>query len=310
MSHQPTTKITQALLDDIITQVTPLLGKGNVADYIPALAGVNPNQVGIAVCELDGTITQSGASTTPFSIQSISKLFTLVQALNFYDENLWLRVGREPSGQRFNSLMQLEFEDGIPRNPFINAGAVLLCDVLQSRYAAPNYQLLEMLRTLSGNSKIHVNKVVARSELQHGARNAAMAYLMKSYSNFNNSVETVLESYCHHCAIEMSCVDLAQASLFLANQGRTLDGKEWLTAKQNKRVNALLATCGLYDAAGDFAFRVGLPAKSGVGGGIIAVLPGHFSVCVWSPELNDAGNSLVGTKLLELLTDALELSVF
>ncbi len=302
--------ISHQLLQQLVDQVQGLLGQGWVADYIPALATVDPNQIGIALCDTHGQLFSAGDAQTPFSIQSISKLFTLVQVLQIYQDEIWKRVDREPSGQRFNSLVQLEFEQGVPRNPFINAGAIVICDLLQSRCAAPNFQLLELLRNLSGNPAVRVNQQVARSELQHGARNAAMAYLMKSFGNFENAVDTVLESYSHHCAIEMSCQDLAKASLFLANQGQTVDGQQLLSATQTRRVNALLATCGLYDAAGDFAYRVGLPAKSGVGGGIVAVLPGQFSVCVWSPELNEFGNSLIGTQLLELLTQTLGVSVY
>ncbi len=302
--------ISNQLLQQLVDQVDSLLGQGRVADYIPALANVDPNQIGMALCDTQGQLYTAGDAQTPFSIQSISKLFTLVQVLQIYQDEIWLRVDREPSGQRFNSLVQLEFEQGIPRNPFINAGAIVICDLLQSRCAAPNFQLLELLRRLSGNKALRVNHQVARSELAHGARNAAMAYLMKSFGNFENAVDTVLESYSHHCAIEMSCQDLARASLFLANQGKTVDGEQLLTATQTRRINALLATCGLYDAAGDFAYRVGLPAKSGVGGGIVAVLPGQFSVCVWSPELNEFGNSLIGTQLLELLTQTLGVSVY
>ncbi len=302
--------LTQTQLDRILKKSSSLLGQGKVADYIPALANVNPKQFGIAVCDLNGNLVSAGDSSTPFSIQSISKVFTLTQALQIYGESLWQRVGREPSGQRFNSLMQLEVESGIPRNPFINAGALLICDMLESRCSAPNFQLLELLRSLSSNPQLMVNHAVAQSEMQHSARNAAMAYLMKSYNNFHNQVDTVLASYAHHCAIEMSCEDLAKASIYLANKGTTLTHKEVLSSQQSKRVNALLATCGLYDAAGDFAYRVGLPGKSGVGGGIIAIYPGHYSICVWSPELNDVGNSLAGTYALQLLTDELGSSIF
>ncbi len=297
-------------LNKIIKKASKLIGKGKVADYIPALAKVNGNQIGIAVCDLKGNIASAGDARTNFSIQSISKLFTLTQALQVYEDSLWKRVDREPSGQRFNSLMLLDVEAGIPRNPLINAGALLVCDMLESRFSAPNFQLVEMLRNLSSNKHIKVNTEVARSELEHSSRNASMAYLMKSHNNFNNRVDTVLESYCHHCAIEMSCEDLAKASLYLANKGVSLQGQKILSQIQSKRVNALLATCGLYDAAGDFAFRVGLPGKSGVGGGIIAIYPGHFSVCVWSPELNEAGNSNAGTYALQLLTEELGLSIF
>ncbi|MCW8877412.1 MAG: glutaminase B [Kangiellaceae bacterium] len=309
MKQTPKSELLKQL--DIITdKARSLIGKGKVADYIPALAKVVPDQFALALCDLDGNVYTSGDANKAFSIQSISKLFSLVQAVNIYGEDLWQGLGREPSGQRFNSLVQLESENGVPRNPFINAGALLVCDRLESRCSAPNFQLLELLKSLSENTKLRVDHEVARSEMEHGSRNAAMAYLMKAFGNFHNPVEKVLESYAHHCAIEMSCIDLAKAALFLANQGQTLNGREILSALETKRVNALLSTCGLYDEAGEFAFKVGLPGKSGVGGGIVAIYPGHYSICVWSPELNVAGNSLAGFYALELLADTLGLSVY
>ncbi|WP_144391909.1 glutaminase B [Pleionea sediminis] len=298
------------VLNETLQATLPSIGKGQVANYIPALANINPNQLGVAIADLDGKVFKAGDADIPFSIQSISKLFTLIQAMKIYGEAIWKGVRRDPSGLRFNSLVQLESEHGIPRNPFINAGALKICDQLESRCSTPNFQLLSLLKELSHNNSIKVNHRVAISEIKHGARNAAMAYLMKAFDNFENSVEKVLESYAHHCAIEMSCVDLARATLPLANKGKTLTGKALITTKQCKRINALLVTCGLYDEAGEFAFRVGLPGKSGVGGGIVAIYPGKFSLCVWSPELNKTGNSLAGFELLERLTGALEISIF
>ncbi|NVJ49708.1 MAG: glutaminase B [Gammaproteobacteria bacterium] len=303
-------RLTDSLLAELITEAQELLGQGQVANYIPALAQVNPQQIGIAVCFNDGEVVAAGDAQQPFSIQSISKLFTLVQAINLYQDELWQGIGREPSGQRFNSMVQLETDRGVPRNPFINAGALAICDRLAARQSAPTFQLIESLRKLAANPQIHCNQRVARSELAHGARNAAMAYLMKAFDNFANPVDTVLSNYCHHCAIEMSCIDLSRATSFLANKGRALDGTHILSPDQTTRVNALMATCGLYDASGEFAYEVGLPGKSGVGGGIIAIYPGHFSVCVWSPELNPVGNSLIGTWLLESLTERLGISIY
>jgi len=300
----------QLALEAINVKARQLFGQGQVADYIPALEEVNGKQFGIAICDLEGNVYQAGDSSVNFSIQSISKLFTLIQAEQFYGEELWHGLGREPSGQRFNSLVQLEGEQGVPRNPFINAGALLICDRIETRCSAPNYQLLELLKTLSCNSHLRVDEIVARSELQHGSRNSAMAYLMKAFGNFYNPVEKVLESYTHHCAIEMNCIDLVKAALPLANKGKTLQGQQILTLKQTKRINAMLATCGLYDEAGEFAFKVGLPGKSGVGGGILAIYPGHYSICVWSPELNDAGNSLAGIYALEKLSEQFNFSIY
>lgn len=303
--------LSSQLLDAILADVRPLIGQGKVADYIPALAKVPANRLGMAVCTVQGELFTAGDADEPFSIQSISKALSLTLALTLYrEEEIWARVGKEPSGQPFNSLVQLEFEQGIPRNPFINAGALVVSDLLETRLTAPRQRTLELARRLSGNPAVIADSVVARSEYQHSARNAAIAYLMKSYGNFHNEVDKVLQSYFNACAIRMSCVDLARAFVYLANRGTPLDGAPLLDARTTKQVNALLATCGLYDEAGDFAYRVGMPGKSGVGGGIIAVIPGELSVCVWSPELNKAGNSLAGTAALERFAERLGRSIF
>ena len=232
-------------------------------------------------------------------------------AIGHRGESLWERLGHEPSGQPFNSLVQLEFERGRPRNPFINAGALVICDVNQSRFATPELSMRDFVRHLSGNPLVISDTRVAESEYQHRARNAAMAYLMQSFGNFHNDVEAVLRSYFHHCALRMSCVDLARAFGFLARDGVCPQGGEAvLTPRQAKQVNAIMSTSGLYDEAGNFTYRVGLPGKSGVGGGIVAVVPGRFSVCVWSPELNAAGNSLIGMAALEALSQSIGWSVF
>ncbi|HEH9399952.1 TPA: glutaminase B [Aeromonas sobria] len=304
--------LSSELLASILEEVRPLLGQGKVADYIPALALVPADRLGIAVCTVEGELFTAGDACEPFSIQSISKALSLTLALTLYqEEEIWARVGKEPSGQPFNSLVQLEFEQGIPRNPFINAGALVVSDLLETRLTAPRQRTLELVRRLAGNPAIMADQVVARSEYQHSARNAAIAYLMKAYGNFENEVDKVLQSYFNACAIRMSCVDLVRAFVYLANRGVPLGGNEpLLPARTTKQVNALLATCGLYDEAGDFAYRVGMPGKSGVGGGIIALIPGELSVCVWSPELNKAGNSLAGTAALELLAERLGRSIF
>lgn len=299
------------LLQQVVEQARVLLGKGKVADYIPALGNVDPNKLAIAVTTIDGVTIGAGDYLEPFSIQSISKVFSLSLALTLYEEHeIWARVGKEPSGHSFNSLVQVELERGIPRNPFINAGALVIADLLQGRLSAPKHRMLELVRNLSGNPSICYDKEVADSEYQFSARNAAIAYLMKSFGNFHNGVDNVLRSYFHYCALKMSCADLSRAMLFLANKGTTLAGKQLISPVQTRQLNALLATSGLYDGAGEFAYRVGMPGKSGVGGGIIAVIPGDMSICVWSPELDECGNSLAGTAMLESLSQELGRSIF
>ena len=308
VSEQP--NIAQ-LLEAIYDEIRPLLGQGKVADYIPALASVSLHQFGLAICDVNGEVTSIGDASTPFSIQSISKVFNLVLAINRYGETMWERVGREPSGLPFNSLVQLEYENGIPRNPFINAGALVISDMNESRFASPHIGMRDFVRRLACNGEVVANKTVADSEFEYRARNAAMAYLMKAYDNFENDVDDVLHSYFHNCAIEMSCEDLARATNFLANKGYSVCADEQvLTADQNRQVNALLATSGMYDEAGSFAFEVGLPGKSGVGGGIIAVVPQQFSICVFSPALNKVGNSLLGVAALTSLSKRIGWSVY
>lgn len=303
---------TTELLNDILEQVRPLIGKGKVADYIPALACVPNDKLAIAVYTNDGKVVKAGDADEAFSIQSISKVLSLTLAMGLYEsEEIWRRVGKEPSGQAFNSMIQLEVEQGIPRNPFINAGAIVVADMLQSRLSAPRQRLLEFARQLSGDTHIVYDKVVAASEMQHSDRNAAIAYLMRSFGNFENEVIPVLNNYFHACALKMSCVDLAKTFSYLANKGQSVQTKKQIIApNQTKRLNALLATCGLYDGAGEFAFRVGMPGKSGVGGGIVAVIPGEMSIAVWSPELDKSGNSLAGTAALEILSTELGRSIF
>ncbi len=301
----------QPLLDRINLEARARFGQGAVADYIPALARVPADRFGMAICTLDGELYCSGDAAESFSIQSISKAFALAMAQQRYGDELWQRVGKEPSGHAFNSLVQLEFERGMPRNPFINAGALVVVDALSSRLSAPVHAFLEAMRLRAGNPTIRIDHRVANSEYEHRFRNAAMANLMKSFGNFHNEVDEVLKAYFSYCALSMSCVDLARAFSFLANGGRcVLTGEQWLSRLQTQQLNALLFTSGLYDAAGDFAYRVGMPAKSGVGGGIVAVVPGRFTVCVWSPELNHYGNSVAGIWALEELSRSLDLRLF
>ncbi|WP_374544244.1 MULTISPECIES: glutaminase B [unclassified Pseudescherichia] len=300
------------MLESILTQVRPLIGQGKVADYIPALASVEANKLAIAVSTIDGRHFQAGDADERFSIQSISKVLSLVVAMDHYqEEEIWQRVGKDPSGHPFNSLLQLEIEQGKPRNPFINAGALVVCDMLQSRLSAPRQRMLEVVRQLSDVSDITYDSRVARSEFDHSARNAAIAWLMKSFGNFHNDVATVLQNYFHYCALKMSCVELAKTFLFLADEGRARHlTRSVISPLQSRQVNALMATSGMYQSAGEFAWRVGLPAKSGVGGGIVAIVPHEMAICVWSPELDEAGNSLAGIAMLEALSRQLGRSVY
>ena len=299
------------LLEEIFHAVQPYVGKGKVADYIPALAQIPADKFGMSLCLMDGREYVIGDADEPFSIQSVSKVFSLVLALNRLGSQVWERVGKEPSGNAFNSLVQLEYENGIPRNPFINAGALVVTDWLLGCSVDPTIELLAWLREATSNPGIHVDLEVADSEWEHRDRNAALTHFMKSCGNIHSSVERVLRTYFEHCSIAMSCRDLARAGLLLAGHGKSPRCSDrFLTRSQAKEVNALMLTCGTYDAAGDFAFRVGLPGKSGVGGGILAIIPNLMSIAVWSPALDAKGNSMAGVEALERFTTLTGISVF
>ncbi|MBD5199663.1 MAG: glutaminase [Bacteroides sp.] len=299
------------VINQIYNEVKPMWGQGKVADYIPALAMTDPRQFGIAVQTLDGEMFTVGDAETKFSIQSISKVFTFAMVLRHLGDKIWTSVGREPSGNPFNSLVQLEHEQGIPRNPFINAGALVVTDRLIDLYPRPKEAILDFVRRLTGNDDIYFDHTIARSEREHADRNMALAYFMKSFGNIHNDVETIIDVYCSQCAISMSCVDLARAFRFLANEGvNPLDNEAILTPSQAKRLGAVMLTCGFYDESGDFAFRVGMPGKSGVGGGVVAYIPRNLVIATWSPELNPHGNSLMGIETLERFTTDIQNSIF
>lgn len=299
------------LFSKIFDKVQKINNSGNVATYIPELGTVDPNKFGVHLTTIDNQHFSFGDSNEKFSIQSIAKVLSLVLAYNFYGEKLWERVGVEPSENPFNSFVQLENDNGIPRNPLINAGALVIADVLVSRLKNPKKDFLQFVRNLADNQKINYSEIIANSEKETGYRNAALANLMKSYGNIKNDIEIVLDFYFHLCSLEMTCRELSQTFLFLAYYGKNPTTNEViLTVSKSKRINAIMQLCGFYDEAGEFSFKVGLPGKSGVGGGIVAVHPNKYSIAVWSPPLNKNGNSTKGLKFLELFTTETEASIF
>lgn len=302
----------QAILEEIEREIQPLFGEGKVADYIPALANVEPDQFTMAIQMFDGSSFGVGETNKKFSIQSISKVFTFTLALEHYGKELYKRVGHEPSGNPFNSLVQLEYENGIPRNPFINAGAIVTADSLVSIHKENTFdEILKFIRKVSNDETISYDKDIFQSELEHGFRNFALINMIKSYKNIHNEINEVINTYFKQCSIMMSPNELASSMLFLANHGvNPLTNETILTESKAKRINSLMLTCGHYDASGDFAYKVGLPGKSGVGGGIVAIVPKKMAICVYSPRLNKQGNSLIGTKALELFTTKTGLSIF
>jgi len=303
----------QNILNDIAAAMAQETDRGKVADYIPQLAHVDPNQFGMSVVLPDGKTFSAGNAHTAFSIQSISKVFTLTIALGKLGDALWSRVGREPSGDPFNSIVQLEHELGKPRNPFINAGAIAVVDAIMMGHQPKETlaEILQFVRFIAEDNSIIFDHKVAESEMEHKDRNASLAHFMKSFGRIKHPVENVLGTYFHQCSIAMSCEQLARAGQFLVSDGVNASTDTRVVSPQRaRRINSLMLMCGHYDGSGEFAYRVGLPGKSGVGGGILVIAPGKASIAVWSPGLDTIGNSHLGTKALELLVQKTGWSIF
>jgi glutaminase len=302
-----------AIIARIVADAQATADRGMVASYIPSLASVDPARFGIAIVAADGSVHTGGDAHTAFSIQSISKVFALTMALGAIGDALWARVGVEPSGSAFNSIVQLEAERGIPRNPFINAGAIVVSDVVLAG-ADPREAIgdvLRFVRMLAGDPAITIDSVVAASEADSGFRNVALANYMKSFGNISHAVDAALKVYFHQCALALSCRQLAMAGRFLLHDGRLPGhGAAIIAPQQARRILALMLSCGHYDGSGEFAFRVGIPGKSGVGGGILAIVPGTASIAVWSPGLNARGNSKLGSEALETLAALTSWTIF
>lgn len=303
----------QEILDEIVATIGASDDQGRVADYIPQLACIDPNQFAITVAMADGRIFSAGNSQQLFSIQSISKVFTLTIALGKLGDAVWSRVGREPSGDPFNSIVQLEHENGKPRNPFINAGAIAIADAILMGHQPKETlaEILQFVRFIADDDSIGIDEKVAQSELLTGDRNASLAHFMASFGRIKNPVDCVLGTYFHHCSIAMNTEQLARSGLFLVDNGRNpVTGTRVVSTQRARRINSLMLMCGHYDGSGEFAFRVGLPGKSGVGGGILAIAPGTASIAVWSPGLDEVGNSKLGTEALEKLVQHTGWSIF
>lgn len=300
----------QRILNEIYQTLRNSKNKGEVATYIPELAKMDKNSLGIHLRLSSGETFSVGDSNEKFSTQSISKVFSLAKAFQLAGDELWKRVGVEPSGNPFNHLSLLELEEGIPRNPLINAGALVIADILISHLENPKQDFLDFVRELAHADDIDFSKAVAESERQTGFNNYAAAYMLKTFGNLENKVEEVLDFYFYQCSIMMSCRQLTNAFHVFSNGGRCIQNTKHLSGFKVKRINAIMLTCGFYDEAGEFAFEVGLPGKSGVGGGIIALLPNYFTISTWSPPLNAKGNSYFGMEALKMFTAKTDLSIF
>ena len=298
------------ILTDIEAEVRPLVGQGAVADYIAPLAEVDPMRFGLALRTTDGHEHAVGDAAERFSIQSIAKVLALAVAMDLEGDTIWARVGREPSGTPFNSLVQLEADGGIPRNPMINAGALVVMDSILAHTAPDATPVLDLVRAAADDATMSYDPAVAEAEAATAHRNRALAHFLKGFGTLRGDPDAVVQAYCRLCSLSMSCTELCRVFTFLATGGRSPSGRRVVAARQAKRLNAIMLTCGVYDEAGDFAYRVGLPAKSGVGGGIVAVMPGEFVAAAWSPGLGPSGNSVAGTAALERLTTETGRSVF
>ncbi|PHN05378.1 glutaminase [Flavilitoribacter nigricans] len=301
----------QKIIDRVYAEVKAGENLGQVAAYIPELSKIDPDRFGICLTSIDGRQYRAGDAEEPFSIQSIAKVLSLSLAFACIGEPIWKRVDVEPSGTAFNSLLQLESENGIPRNPLINAGAIVVCDILCGYFREPKKELINFIRRAANQPDIDYAADIAASEKSTGYRNFALINYLKSFGNIHNDIDQVIDLYFNLCSIKMNCVELSHTFLFLANNGVQLEsGETLLDSSRTKRINAIMQTCGFYDEAGEFAYRVGLPGKSGVGGGITAILPNEYAIAVWSPRLNKKGNSYRGMKFLERFTTETESSIF
>ncbi|WP_298512535.1 glutaminase [uncultured Kordia sp.] len=299
------------LIRDVYQKINNIDDKGELASYIPELSKVNPKNFGVHISTIKQVNFGVGNYNDKFSIQSISKVLALILAYRILGDEIWDRVGVEPSGTAFNSLVQLEADKGIPRNPFLNAGAIVVSDILLSNLKNPKEDFINFVRSISNNTTVEYSNKIAQSEKDVGYRNVALCNFIKSFGQINNEPNDVLDFYYDLCSLEMSCKELSELFLFLANNGlATQKNESILSESQSKRINALMQTCGFYDESGEFAFKVGLPGKSGVGGGIIAIHPDQYAIAVWSPKLNKKGNSYKGMKFLEEFTTRSELSIF
>ncbi len=303
----------QPILDKAVDRARASLLQGQLADYIPALTRADKTHLGVAVHTVDGNVFSSGDTNIPFSIQSISKIFSLTYVLNDCGiAGVLHKVGMEPSGNPFYSLVQLEYESGKPRNPLINAGAIAITSLINGTGASEKVsRLLDFLRKISGNQKFDLNDDIYRSESETSHRNRAVGYFMKHFGLIDGDVEEAVDAYFQQCSIEMTCSQLSRMGLFLANGGVDPITNQSVTSKDNvKFVNAIMTMCGLYDASGEFACTVGLPGKSGVGGGILAIVPGKMSIAAFGPGLDEKGNSVGGLKILKFLSNEMNLSLY
>ena len=302
------------LLEELLEECRPYTKMGHVATYIPELAKRNPDKLGIYILNSNGQHSQAGDYKKKFTIQSIIKPILLLQALmDNGEEYVRSRVGVEATGKPFDAINFTDetlFSKHI--NPMVNMGAIAMCGLIKGDTCEEKFQrLMALTRRLANNPDIEVDEDVYRSEKATGNKNRALAFLLKSYGLLEGNVEEVLDCYFRACSIKVDCRDLANIALVLANRGKDRATEERLFPRRYATyVNAILTTCGMYDGSGEFALNVGVPAKSGVGGGIMAVVPTDMGIGIFSPALDSKGNSVAGIQMLERLSKRLYLSIF
>jgi len=304
----------QEQLEQAVNKARKHVHEGKVASYIPELAKSDPNQLGAAIVLMDGSVITAGDTKTRFTLQSIAKLFSLAIALIDHGcDEVFSRVGMEPTGDPFNSIMKLEaIKPHKPLNPMINAGAIAVCDMVEGKGSEDKMErILSLLRKMTGNPKICVNDSVYLSEKKSANRNRALAYFMKDSGVLKGDVEETLDFYFRHCSIEVTTQDMAWMAIVLAADGaHPVTGERLIDASIARICKTFMVTCGMYNASGEFAIQVGIPAKSGVAGGIMASVPKQMGIGVYSPGLDEKGNSLAGVKLLRELSQMWHLSIF
>jgi len=304
----------EELLERLLEECRPFTSQGRVADYIPELAKGDPKALGVYVISSEGKQNWAGDCRRQFTIQSVIKPILLLQALlDNGPEYVMQRVGVEATGKPFDAInANGQSLDSGNINPMVNMGAIVMCSLIRGGdYSERFRRLLELTRQMAGDSEIDVDEAVYRSEKSHGSKNRALAYLLKCHGLLDDDVEEVLDCYFRACSIRVDCRALAHIGAVLSNRGRLpVSNERIFPADMARQVNAILMTCGMYDGSGEFALRVGVPAKSGVGGGIMAVVPTRMGIGIFGPALDPKGNSLAGIRLLERLSRELYLSIF
>lgn len=298
--------VLREIIEESVSKGLVAAGRGEPTKLVPGLEKVPSEKFGFSVALLNGETISCGNAKEKFSLQSITKLFALVALLQRYPD-AWDEIGWEPTEHSFRSLTELEARDGRPRNPFVNAGALVVTDKLKTLSGDGLSPTLELIREQSGNPKITSAASIARAELSSAHVNTAIAHILADAGRIDNPIPVLLRNYFRQCAIEASVEDTAKAALFLAHKSQRHHVIEF---ENRRRVNAVMLTAGMYNAAGDLAYRLGIPVKSGIGGGIVGVLPGVGSVCVWSPPLDERGNSVGGLIALEEFSRKARWSIF